>query len=193
MEHEASISTGNDWIQTFSGTKFHFWGPDPSEINIEDLARGLAQTARWRGQYKRSVPFYSVAQHSVHVFEQAPPYAKKFALLHDGGEWPAGDMAKPIKQTLPDYRKLEGFLLGKICTRFKVPVSPRILKAVKIIDNWMLWAEGEQLLTNPALLSDWELVRLDNPYAPEGEWKIRPWMPDRAEKEFLKAFRSVFK
>lgn len=192
MEHETPLSTNNDWIQTFTGRKFHFWGPDPDEIDVESLARGLAQTCRWRGQYKRSIPFYSVAQHCVYACEQAPGYAKKFALMHDAGEWPAGDMPKPMKASLPDYRKLEGVLLGKVCTRFKVPISDRVLKAVKIIDNWLLWEEGEQMLANPELMSEWQLARLDNPYAP-ARFKIRPWMPDEAEERFLKAYRSLWK
>jgi hypothetical protein len=193
MEHEADYPDGTrgDWIQTFSGTKFHFWSNDASEVQLVDVARGLSQTARWRGQYKSGVEFYSVAQHCVHASRIAPVYAKKYALLHDAAEWPLGDMPKPIKCWLPDYKKLEGFLLSKICNRFKVPVSPRILSTVKTIDNWLLFTEGEQLLTRPALIAEWGLPRLDCKWAPE-KFRIRPWGPDRAMHEFLQQFKEVW-
>lgn len=191
MEHESPISSSNDWIQTHRGAKFHFWGSDPDEIHIEDVARGLAQTARWRGQYRDEVDFYSVAQHSVLGTQMAPSYAKKCFLLHDGAEWPLGDMAKPIKGFLPDYRKLENHIFSKIAVRFRVPVSDRVLKTVKIIDNWLLWSEAEQLLTNPALLSEWQLPRLENPWAPK-RFKIRPWSPKESEKKFLQTYEALW-
>ena len=191
IQHEEAISANNDWIQTHLGQKFHFWSHDPTEVHIEDVARGLAQTCRWRGMYKAEIEFYSVAQHCVIASKMVPQYAKKFALMHDAGEWPVGDMPKPIKGGLPDYKKLEGFLLSKICNRFKVPLSERVIKAVKTVDNWLLWEEGEQLLPNPALLKEWHIARLDNPWAP-ARFKIRPWMPREAEKQFLQQYKDVW-
>ena len=186
-------SAQNDWVQTFTGQKLHFLTGPLSEITIEDIARGLSQRCRWSGMYKRAFDFFSVAQHSVYAARLAPPRARKLALLHDAAEWLTGDMSKPIKMHVPDFVKLEDKIMDRIAARFKLKGSPSIYGAVKTVDNWLLWQEGEQLLENPALLAEWHVPRLSWPDAPK-RFRIKPpgWSPRRAEAEFLRMYRDLW-
>lgn len=194
MHHEDSDYVNANrgaWIQTDKGQKFHFWGHDETEIDIETVARGLSQTARWRGMYKKRIAFYSVAQHCVLAAKIAPQFAKRYALLHDAAEWPLGDMPKPIKADLPDYRRLENFILLKCCKRFQVPMNHHVIGAVKRIDNYLLFTEGEQLLANPEMIKEWNVERLECRWAPK-RLNIRPWGPERARREFLASYREIW-
>ena len=135
----------------------------------------------------------SVAQHSVYAARLAPPRARKLALLHDAAEWLTGDMSKPIKMHVPDFVNLEDKIMDRIAQRFKLKGSPSIYGAVKTVDNWLLWQEGEQLLENPALLAEWHVPRLSWPDAPK-RFRIKPpgWSPRRAEIEFLRMYRDLW-
>src|SRR5438132_13165538 len=90
-------------IMLQSGCLFDLANPEASEINVEDIAHGLAHTCRYAGQCDG---FYSVAEHSVLV-SQIVQHAKLAALFHDAAEAFIGDMSRPLKQLLPNYIEIE--------------------------------------------------------------------------------------
>ncbi len=104
-----------------SGRRLDLADPSPFDIEVEDIAHGLARVARWNGQTKGDHAF-SVAQHSLLVlaiFEQLYPKARRedrlFALLHDGAEYVVGDLISPFKALVgTSYKALEARLLSAI-------------------------------------------------------------------------------
>ena len=113
------------WQRMLSGRRLDLLDPSPVDIEIEDIAHGLARVARWNGQ-TRGDHAYSVAQHSVLVEElvlqmwpSASPAERLGALLHDAPEYVIGDMISPFKAALGvDYRQFEGRLEAAIRLRF---------------------------------------------------------------------------
>lgn len=144
-----SKSLSEVWMSTYKATKFHPWGDDPSEIDINIIARSLAKTNRWRGQFKTGVKHYSVAQHSIYVSWLLPKKCKLMGLLHDAGEFALGDMPTPIKAHLPDFTALEDHILGRVMRRFAVPDDPDLRTLCKAADKYMGWIEAQHLLTDP--------------------------------------------
>src|SRR5438477_8188248 len=90
-------------IMLQSGAWFDFRAPASSNFTIEDVAHGLANICRYAGQCRR---FYSVAEHSILVSETALGFELE-ALLHDAAEAFMGDITRPLKQILPQYKKIE--------------------------------------------------------------------------------------
>jgi hypothetical protein len=137
-----------------SGRRLDLLDPSPVDIEIEDIAHGLARVARWNGQTTGDHAF-SVAQHSVVVEEIAaymrPGLAPRWrlaALLHDAAEYVIGDMISPFKTALGlDYRTFEDRLEGAIHIRFGLPVAtpPPIRSLIKAADRASAFMEATQL------------------------------------------------
>lgn len=121
-----TIYTENS-IRTFTGKVFDLKILDPDSICIEDIAHGLANTARFAGQLPK---LYSVAQHSFHVAQSASIENRLAALLHDASEAYLGDMPSPFKKMLPDYKVQEDRLMKVIAKKFgfDYPLHPEIKK-----------------------------------------------------------------
>jgi uncharacterized protein len=104
-------------IKTISGKTINFAEPKAGEINIFDIAKGLAYRSRWAGQTKE---YYSVAQHSIHVMQLLEeefvrlPQIKLVALLHDASEAYMADIPTPLKNLLPGYKYYENLLQTEI-------------------------------------------------------------------------------
>ena len=121
------------WQRMLSGRRLDLLDPSPLDIEIEDIAHGLARVARWNGQ-TRGPHVYSVAQHSMLVAAIArlsepalSPQAELFVLLHDAPEYVIGDIISPFKAVLGDgYKGVEKRLLAAIHLRFGL-VPARIL------------------------------------------------------------------
>jgi uncharacterized protein len=119
------------WQRMLSGRRLDLLNPSPLDIEIEDIAHGLARVARWNGQTKGDHAF-SVAQHCVLVEEIASHLdpeldhpARLAALLHDAPEYVIGDMISPFKAVVGDaYKAVEARLLGAILVRFGLPAEP---------------------------------------------------------------------
>jgi uncharacterized protein len=90
-------------IMLHSGAWFDFCAPSKSDFTIEDIAHGLANICRYSGQCSE---FYSVAEHSILVSEVAKGFEFE-ALMHDAAEAFLGDITRPLKQLLPDFKKIE--------------------------------------------------------------------------------------
>lgn len=84
-----------------SGNRFDLLDPEASEFDIFDIAHGLANVCRYAGQCRS---FYSVAEHSILVSEIVPSFAFE-ALMHDAAEAFIGDITRPLKALLPEYRE----------------------------------------------------------------------------------------
>jgi uncharacterized protein len=137
-----------------SGRRLDLLDPSPLDIEIEDIAHGLARVARWNGQTIGDHAF-SVAQHSLIVEEIAgyidpdlSPDYRLMALLHDGSEYVIGDMISPFKNALGvDYRTFEDRLEHAIHIRFGLsPKTPVLLKKlIKRADLACAYFEATQL------------------------------------------------
>ncbi|MBO6676870.1 MAG: HD family hydrolase [Rhizobiales bacterium] len=138
-----------------SGRRLDLADPSPLDIEIEDIAHGLARVARWNGQTIGDHAF-SVAQHCLLVvdlvdvlFEQETPADLRLAaLLHDGPEYVIGDMISPFKALLGDgYRSIEARLAAAIHLRHQLPASLPVPmhKLIKQADSVSAFLEASQL------------------------------------------------
>ena len=109
------------WQRMLSGRRLDLLDPTPVDIEIEDIAHGLAFVARWNGQTRGDFA-YSVAEHSLLVETiygrmnpKAPPKWRLAALLHDAPEYVIGDMISPVKAAVgPEYGALDDRLMSAI-------------------------------------------------------------------------------
>lgn len=139
------------WQRMLSGRRLDLLDPTPVDIEIEDIAHGLAFVARWNGQTAGDWP-YSVAEHSLLVetlFARANPGAtaqsRLAALLHDAPEYVIGDMISPVKAAVgPGYAALDKRLTAAIHRRFGLPAeTPAPIKAaIKRADRVSAWLEA---------------------------------------------------
>ncbi|MBV8473900.1 MAG: HD family hydrolase [Hyphomicrobiales bacterium] len=142
------------WQRMLSGRRLDLIDPSPLDVEIADIAHGLARVARWNGQ-TRGPEIFSVAQHSLLVeavfAAQAPGTSRAerlAALLHDAPEYVIGDMISPFKAAIGgDYKQVEGRLLQAIFLRFGIPpqMDPDLAKAVKAADRLAAYLEATAL------------------------------------------------
>jgi uncharacterized protein len=142
------------WQRMLSGRRLDLLNPSPLDIEIEDIAHGLARVARWNGQTKGDHAF-SVAQHCVlveaiatHVRPGMSKSDRLKALLHDAPEYVVGDMISPFKAALGlDYKAFEKDLLRAIHLRFGLAAeTPPILETqIKTADKYAAYLEATQL------------------------------------------------
>lgn len=139
------------WQRMLSGRRLDLLDPTPMDIEISDIAHGLAFVARWNGQTHGDWP-YSVAEHSLlveQIFTCANPGIgprwQLAALLHDAPEYVIGDMISPVKAAIgPGYGALDERLTAAVHLRFGLPaVLPGpIKKAIKSADKVSAWLEA---------------------------------------------------
>jgi 5'-deoxynucleotidase YfbR-like HD superfamily hydrolase len=142
------------WQRMLSGRRLDLLDPSPLDIEIEDIAHGLARVARWNGQTRGDHAF-SVAQHCVlvsrlfmHLTPQSSKAEQLAALLHDAPEYVIGDIISPFKAALGvDYKAFENKLLSAIHLRFglSATVSHGLAMAVKQADRVAAYLEATQL------------------------------------------------
>jgi 5'-deoxynucleotidase YfbR-like HD superfamily hydrolase len=142
------------WQRMLSGRRLDLLDPTPVDIEIEDIAHGLAFVARWNGQTKGDFA-YSVAEHSLLVTEiftrQNPNAQTKWqlaALLHDAPEYVIGDMISPVKAAVgPGYGSLDDRLTAAIHLRFGLPaqIPVAVKKQIKKADKLSAWLEAVQI------------------------------------------------
>jgi 5'-deoxynucleotidase YfbR-like HD superfamily hydrolase len=183
-----------------SGRRLDLLDPSPLDIEIADIAHGLARVARWNGQTS-GAHIFSVAQHTLlveAVMRAASPRVddrvRLAALLHDAPEYVIGDMISPFKAVLgSDYKVVEKRLLAAIHIRFGLPpqLAPEIEKQVKNADRGAAFLEATEL----AGFSESEARRLfgRDPGLPETTKRdyLTPWSAAKAEKRFLARFDAL--
>jgi hypothetical protein len=166
------------WIQTYTGTLFTPLEPKPADIHIEDIAHSLSLQCRFTGHCKE---FYSVAQHSylVSLICEDP----KWGLMHDASEAYLADVARPIKNSIPDLLKAEEGLQKAIAERFGL--SWPMPECLDLADNQVLLAEKRDLLVSSP--ESWPLEEMGIDPMPE---KVEPisW----AKSLFLKRYKDLF-
>ncbi|WP_454745310.1 hydrolase [Ciceribacter selenitireducens] len=151
---EAAALSGRAWQRMLSGRRLDLLDPSPLDVEISDIAHGLARVARWNGQTSGDHAF-SVAQHSLMVediFRRITPKATadelQMALLHDGPEYVIGDMISPFKAVVGGgYKLVEKRLEAAIHLRFGLPAHPtRALKdQIKKADTISAYFEATEL------------------------------------------------
>jgi hypothetical protein len=188
------------WQRMLSGRRLDLLDPSPLDIEIADIAHGLARVARWNGQTS-GAHIFSVAQHTLLVEavmrEQTPRIdvmVRLAALLHDAPEYVIGDMISPFKAVLGgDYKTVEKRLLSAIHIRFGLPpeLDANIERHIKDADRGAAYLEATQL----AGFNEAEAKRLfgrDPGLLPSAQQDyLTPWTAARAEKRFLARFRML--
>lgn len=166
-------------IQTFTGKVIDLGLVTEEDIDIIDIAHALSLINRYTGH---TVVPYSVAQHSVHVSNLVADEHALWGLLHDASEAYLGDVSRPLKSMLPDYKRLEEMVQRAIADRFALgwPIPAE----VKAADNVALMAEKRDLM--PLDRSDWGI---DDMAAPE---RIAPVMWHEAKEMFLTRCEEVW-
>jgi 5'-deoxynucleotidase YfbR-like HD superfamily hydrolase len=188
------------WQRMLSGRRLDLLNPSPLDIEIEDIAHGLARVARWNGQTKGPHAF-SVAQHCLlveallaHAEKNLDRQARLAALLHDAPEYVIGDMISPFKTALGvDYKAFENTLLAAIHLRFGLPArTPELLvKKIKKADRIAAYLEATQL----AGFSLEEAARFfGKPSGLDGArgfHSLRPLAPTEAEAAYVRKFKQL--
>jgi uncharacterized protein len=185
------------WQRMLSGRRLDILNPSPLDVEIEDIAHGLARVARWNGQTRGGVTF-SVAQHSVLVAEilgwldpAAPARWRLFALLHDAPEYVIGDMISPFKSALGDvYRQVEARLARAILQRFSLNPDPpeALLRLTKKADRISAYYEAT-LYAGFARVEAEALFGAPEIDARRIEAGLAPMLPEAAQALFLEKFR----
>ena len=142
------------WQRMLSGRRLDLLDLTPMDIEIEDIAHGLAFVARWNGQTIGDYA-YSVAEHSLlvetlfgRIAPKAPPKWRLAALLHDAPEYVIGDMISPVKASVgPGYGALDERLEAAVHIRFGLParVPAQIKRQIKKADKISAWMEATQI------------------------------------------------
>lgn len=181
-----------------SGRRLDLLQPSPLDIEIEDIAHGLARVARWNGQTAGAYAF-SVAQHSVLVEQLAagqwtegdlPRPWRLAALLHDGPEYVIGDMISPFKAAIGGgYKTIERALQEAIHIRFGLParLPEEITRLIKRADGTAAFTEAVDL----AGFSEPEARKVLGYRRKARGPHLVPMAPDEAKREFLHRFHIL--
>jgi uncharacterized protein len=197
----AAAASPRAWQRMLSGRRLDLLDPSPLDIEIEDIAHGLARVARWNGQ--TSGPhIFSVAQHSLLVETLAHTRApgldrsrRLAALLHDSPEYVIGDMISPFKAVIGDaYKVVERRLLTAIHRRFGLPAKspPDLEKLIKTADREAAFLEATRLagfnitearrfFGRPPAIS----LSIERDY-------LKSWSADTAQARYLDRFGKLF-
>jgi 5'-deoxynucleotidase YfbR-like HD superfamily hydrolase len=198
----ASEEPPRAWQRMLSGRRLDLLDPSPLDIEIEDIAHGLARVARWNGQ-TTGAHALSVAQHSLGVEEVVgalnaswPARYRLMALLHDAPEYVIGDLISPFKSAIGlDYRAFEKRLLAAIHVRFALPPHPPadVVRVIKQADRILAYFEATRL----AGFSETEAERLFSappalPSSLEASLtRLAAWPTADAQRRFLQRFNEL--
>ena len=190
------------WQRMLSGRRLDILDPSPLDVELSDIAHGLARVARWNGQTVGDYPF-SVAQHSVLVLEivrlideTLDARTELYAVLHDAPEYVMGDIISPFKAAMGgNYREVEQRLQGAVHVRFGLSAIPpaALLKLIKKADREAAFFEAVELagfgrdearrLFGAPSIASFNLERFDR--------LIRPWPTREAHDRFVEAVESL--
>lgn len=176
-------------IRCHSGVYLDLANPQPDQIAIEDIASGLSKICRFGGQIDR---FYSVCDHSINAAFLAglwdyPVDAEFACLMHDAAEAYIGDIVKPLKIMLPDYRSIEQRIERVIGEKFDIDFE-RHADFVREIDHSLLIAERKTFFSadDIAWCGETEAIPIDQfPLLRHG------LDCDQAAKYFLQIFETL--
>lgn len=171
------------YVSTYLGNRFNPVDGRIDNIHMEDIAHGLAFQCRFNGQTSE---FFSIAQHSLIVADLVPAHLRLAALLHDASEAYLGDVVKPLKALLPNFKEIERRVEDAIAERFSVDGFGDPL--IKRADMISLATEKRDLM--PHSTEDWSYLEGIDPLPSP----LEPMSPQSAKRAFLievsKALRS---
>ena len=183
-----------------SGRRLDLLDPSPLDIEVADIAHGLARVARWNGQ-THGTHIFSVAQHTLLVeavmrarHPRVDARLQLAAMLHDAPEYVIGDMISPFKAVIGEsYKRVETALLAAIHVRFGLPavLDAEATRRIKEADCGAAYLEATQL----AGFSQTEARRLFGsdpplPAAARADY-LTPWSAGKAEKRYLTRFSAL--
>jgi 5'-deoxynucleotidase YfbR-like HD superfamily hydrolase len=184
------------WQRMLSGRRLDLLDPSPFDIEIEDIAHGLARVARWNGQTYGDHAF-SVAQHCMLVEDLLaqfkPGISQRWrlaALLHDAPEYVVGDLISPFKAAVGlDYKALENKLLAAIHLRFGLPalLPEETTQLIKRADKAAAFFEATQLA---GFATDEALSFFGSPRGVAAV-KLKPMPAADAQREFATRFKTL--
>ncbi len=186
------------WQRMLSGRRLDLLDPTPMDIEIDDIAHGLAFVARWNGQTHGDWA-YSVAEHSLLVEEihnranpGCDPRWRLAALLHDAPEYVIGDMISPVKAAIgAEYGEMDSRLTAAIHRRFGLPaqIPLAVKRAIKRADRISAWLEAVQIAGFSRPEAD-RLFPVPKPDLLEGlEIRLRP--PRETRAAYLDRFHRL--
>ncbi len=171
------------WQRMLSGRRLDLLDPTPIDIEVSDIAHGLAFVARWNGQTRGDFA-YSVAEHSLLVEQiftarhpAAPVRWRLAALLHDAPEYVIGDMISPVKAAVgPDYAALDARLSAAIHLRYGLPATlpVAVKKQIKRADRISAWLEAVRIAGFTEAEADRLFGRIDRDASAGFEIRLRP-------------------
>jgi hypothetical protein len=179
------LTTAPHSIRTLSGRYIDLANPSPDDVDIRDIAGALSKICRFGAQVER---FYSVAEHSVHcalvaIQDGLPPDGVLAVLMHDAAEAYTGDMVKPLKIMMPDFRKVEDAVEAAIASRFAIDFA-RWKAKTREIDLGMLFAERWALFSRDSFVWTNETESRLLSVVPDC------WSPAEAQERFLQVFNN---
>ena len=195
----AALRAPRAWQRMLSGRRLDLLDPSPLDIEIEDIAHGLARVARWNGQ--TSGPhIFSVAQHSLLVEAIASQLdakltarARLFILLHDTPEYVIGDMISPFKAVIGiTYKAIEERILSAVLLRFSLEAmqSQSLTRLTKRADRAAAFFEATRLAGFPE--AEAELFFGRPRFLPDGlDRLLTPASSEEIEHRFLKRFGAL--
>lgn len=175
MPDQLTAARRGDWMQTFTGRAFYPLDPRTDEIDPDDIAHALSLLCRYGGHVRA---FFSVAEHCVLMSHAVTPENALWALLHDATEAYLGDMIRPLKGSMPEYRRAEKMLMAVICNRFGLG-DYDCPAEVKEADARILHDERFALMAAPPRA--WASIA----HLPPLGVDVYGWAPAEAEERFL--------
>ena len=183
-----------------SGRRLDLLDPSPLDVEIEDIAHGLARVARWNGQ-TRGPHIFSVAQHCLLVEALARTRAPRLdrsgrlaALLHDAPEYVIGDMISPFKTVIGgDYKTVERRLLSAIHRRFGLPaqIAPELEAVIKTADQGAAFLEATRLAGFEAAEARRFFGRPPTVSATLERDYLKPWPAETAQARYLERIKKL--
>jgi hypothetical protein len=188
------------WQRMLSGRRLDLLDPSPLDVEMEDIAHGLARVARWNGQTE-GAHIYSVAQHCLLVEALARARVPRLdrtrrlaALLHDAPEYVIGDMISPFKAVIGDnYKAVEHRLLTAIHLRFGLPPqsAPEVEELIKTADRGAAYLEATRLAGFEAAEARRFFGRPPKFSATIERDYLTPWPADTAQQRYLERFKLL--
>jgi 5'-deoxynucleotidase YfbR-like HD superfamily hydrolase len=180
------------WQRMLSGRRLNLLDPSPLDVELDDIAHGLARVARWNGQTIGG-HIFSVAQHSLlveaiadHLDPEMPRPTRLAVLLHDAPEYVIGDIISPFKAVIGDaYKSIEAGLLGAIHLHFGLPAAPTasLKRFIKQADRQAAFLEATHL----AGFGREEAIKFfgrPEPLPRSVQTLLEPWPAAQAEERF---------
>jgi 5'-deoxynucleotidase YfbR-like HD superfamily hydrolase len=190
------------WQRMLSGRRLDLLDPSPLDVEIEDIAHGLARVARWNGQ-TQGAHIYSVAQHALLVEALARAkqprldvIGRRAVLLHDAPEYVVGDMISPFKAVIGDsYKAVEHRLLAAIHLRFGLPA-----KLPETLQNLIKSADRSAAFLEATRLAGFEAAEARRFFGPPPKFSaslerdyLTPWPAGTAEARFRERFEKLMR